>query len=287
MKKKIFYSFILIGIMITLSGCLGNNEKSGITVTVYPIEYIINRLYNYDCNIKSIYPNDTKVDGYSLTAKQIKNFAKETSIFAYNGVTNEKEIAKTLIDKNKRIQIIDVTYGLKYKYSVEELWLSPNNYLMLANTVKNDLVTLSSNKYAANDIEENFLLLQEDIATLDAELRSIGKNAQKNKKNTIVVSYSALNFLSEYGFNVIDISDEKNITTELKNSFKDKKLQYIFVGDKQDVPNSTKDIVDNYEAKLITVESLSTLTEAERLNNDDYITIMNAFISKLSDLLLN
>ena len=58
------------------------------------------------------------------------------------------------------MQIIDVSYGLKYKYGIEELWLHPNNYLMLANTIKNDLEELSANKYTAEKIEKNYKQLE-------------------------------------------------------------------------------------------------------------------------------
>ena len=52
---------------------------------------------------------------------------------------------------------------------------------MLANTIKTDLEELSSSKYAAEEIEENYAKLEEDLTTLDAELRNIAKAAKNNK----------------------------------------------------------------------------------------------------------
>ena len=40
--------------------------------------------------------------GELLTDKQIKDFSKKTNLFVYNGLSSEKEIAKTLINKNKK-----------------------------------------------------------------------------------------------------------------------------------------------------------------------------------------
>lgn len=289
MKKKIILLLILCTIALTTTGCFdGDNlEGSNITTTSYPIEFLISRLYGEKSTITSIYPNGTDASEYKLTEKQLNDYSKNTTIFIYNGLTNEKDTAKTLINKNKKIQIIDVSYGLNYKYGIEELWLNPNNYLMLANTIKNDLKELSSSKYAAEYIENNYNKLEEDLTTLDAELRNIAKTAIKNKKETIVVAYDTFGFLEKYGFKVVNISSENNITSSVKNKFKNKTYKQIFVKDKKNVSDSIKDLVDNYNVELVEIKTMYTLTDAERTNNDTYLTIMNDFITKLSNIVLS
>lgn len=288
MKKKIILLFILSIITLTITtGC--NNDKlegSNITTTIYPIEYLVNVLYGDKSNITSIYPNDTDISKYELTEKQLNDYSKSTSLFVYNGLSNEKEIAKTLINKNRRLQIIDASYGLKYKYGIEELWLNPNNYLMLANTIKDDLKNLSSSKYSAEQIEENYNKLEESLTTLDAELRTIAKAAIKNNNETIIIAYNSFGFLEKYGFKIINISSENNITSNIKNKFKDKTYTKIFVNDTDNISDSIKDIVDNYDAELIEINTMATLTDKERSNGDNYLTIMNDFITKISDVVL-
>lgn len=288
MKKKIIFTFLSILSVFLLTGCFDTNnlEGSNITTTVYPIEYLVDRLYGEHSNITSIYPNDVDISKYELTEKQVEKYSKETSLFIYNGLSNEKEIAKTFINENKKIQIIDVSYGLKYKYGVEELWLNPNNYLMLANTIKNDLEELSSSKYAAEEIEQNYATLEEDLTTLDAELRNIAEAAKNNNNETIVIAFNSLGFLERYGFEVINISSENNITSSIKNKFKNKTYTKIFVADKNKVSDSIKDLVDNYQAELIEINTMDTLTDQERNNKDNYLTIMNDFTTKLSDTVL-
>ena len=288
MKRKLLLTFLSILSVFLLTGCFDTNnlEGSNITTTVYPIEYLVDRLYGEHSDITSIYPNDVDISKYELTDKQVKEYAKETTLFVYNGLSNEKEIAKTLINKNKKMQIIDVSYGMNYKYGIEELWLNPNNYLMLANTIKNDLEELSSSKYAAEEIEKNYAKLEEDLTTLDAELRNIAKAAINSKSETIVIAYDALGFLERYGFNVINISSENNITSSIKNKFKNKTYTKIFVADKSKVSDSVKDLVDNYKVELIEINTMNTLTDQERNNKDNYLTIMNDFITNLSDAVL-
>ena len=288
MKKKLLLTFLSILSLFLLTGCFETNKLDGsnITTTVYPVEYIVDRLYGEHSKINSIYPNDVDISKYELTDKQIKEYSKETTLFVYNGLSNEKEIAKTFINKNKKMQIIDVSYGMNYKYGVEEIWLNPNNYLMLANTIKSDLEELSSSKYAAEEIELNYAKLEEDLTTLDAELRNIARSAIHSKSETIVIAYDSLCFLERYGFNVINISSESNITSSIKNKFKNKTYTKIFVADKDKVSDSVKDLVDNYKAELIEINMMHTLTDQERNNKDNYLTIMNDFITKLSDVVL-
>jgi zinc transport system substrate-binding protein len=288
MKKNLLLTFLSILSIFLLTGCFDTNNLDGsnITTTVYPVEYLIDRLYGEHSKINSIYPNEVDISKYELTEKQVKEYSKETTLFIYNGLSNEKEIAKTFINKNKKMQIIDVSYGMNYKYGIEELWLNPNNYLMLANTIKSDLEELSSSKYAAEEIESNYAKLEEDLTTLDAELRNIAKSAKNTKSETIVIAYDSLGFLERYGFNVINISSENNITSSIKNKFKNKTYTKIFVADKNKVSDSVKDLVDNYKAELIEINMMHTLTDYERNNKDNYLTIMNDFITKLSDVVL-
>ena len=286
-RRNILLIILSIAILTLTTGC--NNDKlegSNITTTIYPIEYLVNVLYGDKSNITSIYPNDTNIEEYKLTEKQINDYAKTTSLFVYNGLSNEKEIAKTLINKNGDLQIIDASYGLKYKYGLEELWLNPNNFLMLANTIKDNLENLSSSKYTAEEIEKNYNQLEESLTTLDAELRTIAKAAIKNNNETIVIAYNSFGFLEKYGFKIINISSENNITSSIKNKFKDKTYTKIFVDDKDNVSDSIKDIVDNYKAELIEINTMTTLTDQERTNGDNYLTIMNGFITKISDVVL-
>lgn len=179
------------------------------------------------------------------------------------------------------MQILDISYGLKPIYGMEELWLNPNNYLMLANTLKSDLEELSANKYTIQTIEENYKSLEEELATLDASIRNIAKKATKDNKNTLVIAYDSYMFLSDYGFDIVNISSENNITNTIKSKFKDKSYKYILVNDLKNVPDAIRDLVDNYGAQLVLFDTMDTLSDAQRTNNDNYLTIMNSFVASL------
>lgn len=288
MKKKLILIALLTFIFFNITGCFDNNNLEGanITTSTYPVEYLVTRLYGEHSTISSIYPNDTTVSSYDLTEKQIKTFAKETDLFVYNGLTKEKEIAKQILNKNKKMQILDVSYGIKYHYGVEELWLNPNNYLMLANTVKNDLIDLTDNKYAGEEIEKHYETLEEDLSLLDTELRNIAESAKKANSQVIVVADDSFGFLNDYGFEVVNITNENNITSTIKNKFKNKEYTHILVNGSKNVKDAIRDLVDNYEATLVTVDTMETLTDEQRKNNDNYLSIMNDFLTNIANITL-
>ena len=115
--------------MFCLSGCLKEDKltNNNVYTSIYPIQYLTNYLYGTEKNVTSIYPNGADVSKYKLTNKQKETYSKG-ALFVYNGLTNEKELAREFLNDNKDMLLIDVSYGLNYEKNIEELWLSPNNY---------------------------------------------------------------------------------------------------------------------------------------------------------------
>ena len=290
--KKILLSLILIGTSFLTTGCFDkkNMEEISINTTVYPITFIANTLYNENATITSVYPNGVNLKKFNLTKKQTNEYAK-ADIFIYNGLTNEKDIAKDFINENKNISIIDISYGLKYKYGVEELWLSPNNFLMITKNVRDSLKNYVDSKYTKKSIDENYEKLEETISIMDAELRTIASNAAANDKNTIVTSNDTLKFLTNYGFNVISLNDEEqnknNNLNTLKSNFKNGKYTTIFMLSNDEETELIKNLKDNYSAKTITVDSMITLSQENLDAGNDYIMIMNQFLDNLRTVTSN
>ena len=288
--KRIFKGLLLCLIAVSLTtGCFKRDDMEDIKIytTVYPITYIISQLYGNYSTISSIYPNNVNINNYELTDKQINDYSKG-DLFIYNGLSNEKETARKLLNKNKEMKIIDISYGLNNEYSdtsSEELWLSPNNFLMLATTIKDNLSDFITSTYIKEEINTNYKKIQEEVSLIDAELRSVGSSAKQKNKNTIVVGSNTLKFLENYGFNVISLEDTNTYTNDLKNSFKSKTYQYIFIKDDEKNDN-VNDLEKNYNAKIISVNSMDVLTDDEVKNNEDYINIMKTFIKNLSDVVL-
>ena len=290
--KKVFLSIILIVSVFLTSGCFKNKnmEEISINTTVYPITFIANTLYNQNATITSVYPNGVNLSKFMLTPKHEKEFAK-SDIFIYNGLTNEKDIAKSFIERNKDISIIDISYGLKYTYGVEELWLAPNNFLMISKNVRDNLKNYVSSKYTKQIIDKNYKELEETISIMDAELRNIANIAKENGKNNIVTSNDVLKFLNSYGYNVISLKDEEsnknNSLNTLKSNFKNGKFTTIFMISGDEETDLIRQLKADYNAKVIVVDSMVSLSKENLSANNDYIMIMNEFIDNIRNTTAN
>ena len=280
-KKNLLKIFCLLLGLFSLTGCFKRDDMEDISIVVstYPIEYIVKSLYGAYSNIDSIYPSGVDVNNYELTDKQINDYSKNT-LFVYNGLSDEKNIARSFLNQNRNMKIIDVSYGLNIEYgkTSEELWLSPNNYLMLATTTKNNLSDFINSKYLIQMIDTNYKKLQEDLSLMDANLRSIGAASKK----PVITTTNSLKYLENYDFTVISLEDSKNVTTDLKNNFKNGTYTTLFIK-KGETSDTITDLVDNYKAKKVEVNMMNTLDSNERNNSDDYLSIMNEYLRNLRE----
>lgn len=280
--KKIL--LLILGLVL-VTGCSlrkDNLENATIYTTIYPITYLTEFMYKDYGVIESIYPAGADVLNYDLTDKQIKKYAK-ADLFIYNGLSNEKTITKNLINKNRNLLIIDVSNGLSYKYGIKELWMSPNNYLMLAKNIKDYLKEYLESKIISDYVENKYQELSEILSVKDADLRAIGKEAQNNGKNTLVVSDNVFKFLENYGFNIISLDEDtltEGLLNSVKNNFKKGTYSTIFVLDNNYTDNINS-IVNDYKAKTIDVKSM---TNIETNNTDDYLTVMQEFIDNIENI---
>ncbi len=283
--KKWFSFALLVGLIFCSTGC-NNLENATIYTTVYPIEFLVETLYKNHSTSSQIYPDGADIKTYEITDKLIEKFSAG-SLFVYNGTTEEKQIAKALVNKRKKLKIIDAAYSLKYKYGVEELWLSPSNYLMLATNLKDGLEEQIGTKYINEEIEENFRKLEETLSIMDAEIRSIAKDAKKRNQNTIITSSNVFKFLKDYGFDVISLEDyETNSASlnSLKNQFKSGSYKYILSKVVDENTERVNEIKSQCGASVITIPMMHTLTEDNKKNNDNYLTIMKQFVEHLKTI---
>lgn len=278
MKKII----LIITMLLCLTGCFKSDSYEGINIytTLYPIEYITKTLYGEYATINSIYPNGVDIENYTITNKKLNDFSK-ADLFIYNGLGNEKQIAANLIEKNKNMDIIDVAQGLEIKNDKSELLISPSNFLMMAQNIKNGLKENVKNTSIIESINNNYDDLKIKISEIDAELKLIAENA-KNKK--IIVAHNSFKFLEKYGFEVLSISaDDENSNTNLskaKSLFSSKTNTYLFII-KGTEKTETIESLENAGAKLAEVNPMYTLTDEEIKNDSDYITILKSFIDTI------
>lgn len=270
---------LLVGLLLT--GCLKKDSMDDIDiiVTTYPIKYLVENIYGFNSKVSSIYPTDVDTDTYSLSKKQIKKYSSN-DVFVYNGLTDEKTYAASLLNNNEYIKIIDVSKGITFKYNEEELWLSPSNYLMLAQNIKESLLGYTNATILKQEIEKYYDELKLSISMIDANLKLIAENSNNT---TIIVGNDLFKFLEKYGFKVLSVEERENQKSdfqEAKNLITNKSNSYVFVLEKNaNDENILK--LKNAGANVITIKSLKNLTSDEEKNDYDYQQYMNTFIDDL------
>lgn len=280
--KKIKIILVLGIILPLLTGCFKRDNMDNISIysTVYPIEYLVRNIYGYNSTINSIYPNGTNTKTYELTEKNLKEYAN-VDLFVYNGLTSEKSIAASFLNYNSKLKIIDVSKGISLQNDQEELWLCPSNYLMLAQNIKNELVEYTTSTILKQEINEKYDALKLTISKYDAELKLIAENA---KNNTIIAGNDVFLFLEKYGFDVISVEESDRYLAsyyqEAKNNIVNKKNDYIFVLDTDEINENTSNL-EKSGAKIITVRSMTNLTDEEEKENLDYPKMMTEFIEQI------
>lgn len=281
MKKLIPILFIVF----LMTGCFKQDSLDGIDIytTVYPTEYIVDKLYGEHSNIYSIYPDEINIKDYDLTTKQIKDYSK-SDMYIFNGLSKEKEYVSPMFKYNKNLMIIDASSTMEYSYADEELWLDPSNFLMMALNIKNGLLEYIENHYLKNEIETNYDTLKIEISNIDARLKLLSENANNA---TILVDNNLFKYLEKYGFTVISLEDSATLTDKIKAdarlAIETANINYIFTTDNSKLNSTVKSFIDEYKLDVLELKTISNLTDDERENKEDYISLLNENIDTLKN----
>lgn len=276
-NKKIILLFILfIGLIFTTTGCKQDNmEDINIIVTNYPNEFITKKLYSKHSTITSVYPDGVDIDNYKINNKQKRDFSKK-DLFIYNGrIEKESNLAFDLLDLNQDLKIIDTAYVLETDYSPEELWLNPSSLLMMAQNVRLGLEEYATSTYIEKEIDEAYEKLKVELSELDADYRVAVENT--NNK-TIVVASSALKYLEKFGLEVICVDSDATDKTisDAEKLIKSGTISYIYCFKDDKLSDNAKELLENNpDVKKQELHKLNNLSDDDRSNKKDYLSIMN------------
>ena len=276
MKKKIIFILMILVITLTTTGCKQDNmDDIDIAVTNYPNEYIISKLYGDHATINQIYPDGVNTEKYKLTNKQKQNYSN-MELFVYTGlIKKERNLAVDLLDLNNDLKIIDTSYVLETEYSNEELWLNPSSLLMMAQNVRIGLKEYISSKVLSKEVDEAYNSLKIELSELDADYRLTVENTD-NK--TIISANSSLKFFEKFGLRVICLDDKTSDKDlyEIENLIKNNSVNYIYLFKNEELNDTAKKVMEKYpDFKELRLNKLDVISDNDRSENKDYISLMN------------
>ncbi|MBR2678792.1 MAG: zinc ABC transporter substrate-binding protein [Bacilli bacterium] len=276
MKRFKILLLSILFVPIFLTGCTNDSmDNIEIIVTNYPNEYVVKNLYEDHATIKSIYPDGVDINSYEISKKEKAEYAKK-DLFVYNGLLEkERNLAVDLLAINPDLKIIDTAYVLETDYSPEELWLNPSSLLMMSQNVRISLNEYVTSTYLKKEIDEAYDELKIKLSEIDADYR-VAADSTDNK--TILVADSALKYLEKFGLNVICIDSDANQKTlsDAENLVSNGTVRYIYLFKGQKANDNAQSLLDNHpDLKTIELHKLDNLSDEERSEKYDYITIMN------------
>ncbi len=269
--KNVLKIIVLLIVAFTVSGCK-NDSMEDITIytTTYPIEYITDELYGEYSYVSSVYPNEV----IKLSDKLISDYSSG-DLFVYNGLSNEKDYAVKMLNKNKNLKIVDATMGMEIENSVEELWLNPSNFLMLCLNIRNGMKEYISNNYLRKVIDDNYNELKLSISELDAEIKLLVENADDS---TILVSNDVFKYLEKYNVNVISLENNENLNEKViataTENINNGKIKHIIMLKDDTLTDSIESLIQNNKIEKIYFNSLTSLSNDDDANGKNYITLM-------------
>lgn len=275
MKRVKKLLILIIMFMFLCTGCKQDDmEDIDIVVTNYANEYITSKLYGNHANIESIYPDGVLISKYKVTNKQKKDYSNK-GLFIYNGIVkSERDLAVNLLDLNGSLKIIDSSYVLDEEYSPEELWLNPSSLLMMAKNVQLGLEEYVTSTYLRKEIDDAYNKLKVTLSELDADYRIA---VQDTKNRTIIVNGSNLKYLEKFGLTVICLDDEASDKTisDVEDLITSGSISYIYNFNGDTLSNNSRRILEKYtDIKEVKLHKLDNLTDKEREEKKDYVSIM-------------
>jgi len=272
MKKLFLLSITLFFVLFGTIGCVKRDSMQDIEIITssYPIEYLVSEIYGKNANIENIFPDGEVIDNYKFNNKQYNNFSKK-DLFIYNG-ENSSDIALQLSNKNDKLLLIDSTLGMKYTYGVEELWLDPSNLLMMALNIKKGLEEYVSNSYLVKEIDDSYQELKVSLSELDAEFKL---TVQNSTNPIIVVNNDSLKYLEKYGLEVIVLNEQSLDKTyeDVKGLINDGSIKYIYVFNQDSINGKLSDFIKDNELEKVVLYRMDSITDEQRNNDEDYVSI--------------
>ena len=284
--KKLKILVILI-LTIFISGCDGDlffkDSMNDIDVytSIYPIEFVTREIYGSNAKIHNMYPAGTNPYKYKFTKKQVSDFGN-SDLIIYNGLTSEKDNVVDMLNNNKDLKIIDATARIEYNNDIDEIWMNPSNILTISQNIKVGLKEYINSKYLKDEINKNYNKLKIELSKLDADIKDDIENATFK---SIVATTDSIKVFEKYGLKVYSL-DNNSVTdkdfNDIKKSIDAGSIKYIYTSSITEENKYLKEIKETYpEIEVVELNTLNNLTDEDKRNNKDYITIMNENRDKL------
>ncbi|HRT68634.1 MAG TPA: zinc ABC transporter substrate-binding protein [Bacilli bacterium] len=293
--KKTLLIFILIGIVMMITGCKAS-DQADIYTTVYPIEFVAKEIVKDKKIVKSVYPRGGEVHDYEPYPKQIIAIA-DSDILFYIGLGLEPFIENALTTTFNNLKTVKVTDGLQLvemdgththgdrennhegKIYDTHVWLDPISLIGITNTILQELILIYPEYTEEFTSNANALILELEILHNEF-IETLSDETITSK--TIMVDHDAYAYWTfRYGINRIKLrsdneSNEVDAATLIAkiNQAKELGIKYIIASKNETKSALFDQYLSNLNAEQEELHHLGTITTNELKAGKNYLTIM-------------
>lgn len=201
MKKLRLLTLSLVG-LIMFAGCTANEnkqEKLEVKVQVWAMKYLVEEIGKEHVNV-TLAVESGDAHHKEPTQKEIAELSK-SNLFFYMSAGDlgreAEELMKASGDKEKNVDLFEHVVALQKGSEPDaHAWLSPKQMQLMAQTVKEKLITKKVDQKSF--FEANYTKLNEKLKSLDEEVTKLFAHKTKNE---ILVEHAAYGYLArDYGF---------------------------------------------------------------------------------------
>lgn len=308
------YLIITIFTSIFFTACKkpdsGKSDKLQVFVSFYPYYEIASQVGGELVHITSMIPNGTEPHEYEPTLQQTTALEK-ADVFIFNGLGMEEWAEKAIqtlpknvivIEASKEVPLLkieehDHQEGESVQEEEEEhghgeydphIWLNPANMQKVAEKVKDTFIELDPAH--KTDFEKNYQHFAKQLHDLDTAFTDTLKPV---KGKEIIVSHAAFGHLTHrYNLEQHPIAglsphtepSPKQIVA-LQKFIKDEGFKYIYM-ETLASPKTAEIVAKDLGLEILVLNPIEGLTEQERQNGQNYITIMKQNLDNLQKGLL-
>lgn len=302
------------------AGVQNTDDTLTIFTSIYPLEDFAKKIGGEHVQVNTLIPPGADSHTFEPTSKDILDIAKADA-FIFNGLGMEsyaEKVKETL--KNEDVVFVEAAEGMEaiphdHEHHGEEadshdhdgdghqdsehddghhhgdqdphVWIDPNQAIVLAEHIKNTLVDLKPE--AREAFEDNFETLKQDLEALDEEFHQL---VDSKENPEMIVSHAAYGYWEKsYGIKSIPIAGlsssqepSQSELTKLIQVAKEKDLKYV-IFEQNITPKVAKVIQDEIGAEPLYLHNISTLTDEDIENGEDYFSLMERNLETLDKAL--
>ena len=272
---------LIIGFIGTLLSCTPRqNSEEYISVTIAPLQYIVNSLTDSSIKVNTLVPKGMSPESGDFSIETLKKLHDSKACIYFGTLPFEEAQLLPALQNDQTIKGIALAAENHTHQHSEQcthnhhcdphVWLSVRSMKNMSQTIANELIKLYPGK--SEEINKSYILLSQKLDSLDQKFSELFR--QKKAKSFIIFHPALTAFAADYGLEQLSIEEHgkepspghlQNIIEQAKRE----KVTLLFMQEEND-KTQCQQIADECGATVVIFNPLTEnyFAEMEQLANN-------------------